>query len=254
MERRDSATRFLLDAGRDRADTSPVPRETVRLNDSPYKAPGFYDAAIAAGRHREIVGGRWDETGRAQIAALKAEGLRPDHVLLDIGAGALRLGCKAVAYLDPGHYWATDASREIMLAGHRAELDDPSRLDPAHLVEDANFAFPGIPDTITHAIVFAVFPHLPKPELARALAELRRFPFLEMVLFTVFLASDAEVAGPVRQPDGVVSHRDRPPYHVTEAEVRAAAPGWVLDRRDTMLPRGQVLFVARPDQASSRAT
>ena len=55
---------------------------------SPYETPGFYDDAIAAGRHREITGGRWDETGRAQMTALLGAGLRPEHLsvnrLLDL--------------------------------------------------------------------------------------------------------------------------------------------------------------------------
>ena len=29
---------------------------------SPYHKPGFYDDALSRGRHRDIVGGRWDET------------------------------------------------------------------------------------------------------------------------------------------------------------------------------------------------
>ena len=78
---------------------------------SPYLVPNFYADALSKGRHRDIVGGRWEETGRVQMAALRAEGLMPHHRLLDIGAGALRLGCKAVPYLDAGHYWATDLSR-----------------------------------------------------------------------------------------------------------------------------------------------
>ncbi|MCB1339564.1 MAG: class I SAM-dependent methyltransferase [Pseudooceanicola sp.] len=215
---------------------------------SPYQVPGFYDEAIAAGRHRAIVGGRWDETGRAQMAALLEAGLLPQHHLLDIGAGALRLGCKAVPYLDPGHYWATDASREIMLAGHREELAEPERLDPAHLIEDAAFAFPGIPGAITHAIAFAVFPHLLPEALDVALANLRRFPRLERVLFTVFVAEAGTEGGPVRQPDGVVTHRTRAPFHILESEVRAE--GWRIERQPRMLPRGQVLFIAQPSSAT----
>lgn len=56
---------------------------------SPYLVPGFYDRALAAGKHRDIVGGRWEETARAQMAALRDAGLRPDHRLLDIGCGSL---------------------------------------------------------------------------------------------------------------------------------------------------------------------
>ena len=183
------------------------------------------------------------------MSILQQAGLLPHHHLLDIGAGALRLGCKAVPYLEPGHYWATDASRKILLAGHRTELRDPSRLDPAQLVEDAIFTFPGIPNTITHAIAFAVFPHLSVAHLRRALTNLRRFDRLESFLFTVFLAPDAATAmQPFRQPDGVVTHDIRAPYHILAEDVAhlAMCSGWDMTRSDIMLPRGQVLFTGRP--------
>ena len=222
---------------------------------NPYDASGFYDDAIARGRHRDIVGGRWDETGRIQMQILRDAGLCPHHHLLDIGAGSMRLGCKAVPYLEPGHYWATDASRALMLAGRAAELADPDRLDPAQLIEDAGFACPGVPDRITHAIAFAVFPHLPMSWLRRALTNLHRFERLEWLMFTVFLAPDAGAAAkPFRQNDGVVTHDIRPPYHVLEADVvhLAGSAGWQVTRGDVMLPRGQVLFTARRDQNISR--
>jgi len=213
---------------------------------SPYEAPGFYAAALACGRHRDIVGGRWDETGRLQLAALRAEGMAPRHRLLDIGCGALRLGVKAVPFLDPGHYWGTDASRALMLRGWETELADRARLPPAQLVEDSGFAFPGVPDDIDFAIAFAVFTHLPAPALERCLAALRaRFARLQAFLFTVF-AGDGP--GPLRQRDGVVTHGGRPPYHRPLAEVLGAAraAGFAAGVRDTVLPRGQVLVVARP--------
>ncbi|MBB96418.1 MAG: methyltransferase type 12 [Rhodobacteraceae bacterium] len=216
---------------------------------NPYDASGFYDDAIARGRHRDIVGGRWDETGRIQMQILRDAGLCPHHHLLDIGAGSMRLGCKAVPYLEPGHYWATDASRALMLAGRAAELADPDRLDPAQLIEDAGFACPGVPDRITHAIAFAVFPHVPRDRFQPVFATLRRFPRLELFLFTVFLVPDEATAeGSYRQPDGVVTHGGRPPYHLTANVVQtmAAQAGWQLEQCDVMLPRGQVLFRARP--------
>jgi len=217
---------------------------------SPYTAPDFYADALAKGRHRDIVGGRWDETGRAQMQILQDAGLQPHHHLLDIGAGSLRLGCKAVPYLNPGHYWATDASRALMLAGHRAELSDPSRLSPDHLVEDADFAFPQVPPTITHAIAFAVFTHLPMNHLRLALLSLHaRFPALETLLFTVFLAPDAAaLPHPVKQPDGVVTHATRAPWHMLATDVLhlARTSGFVADLRADRLPRGQALVIARP--------
>lgn len=208
---------------------------------SPYLAPGFYEQAIAAGRHRDIVGGRWDETGRVQMQLLHDAGLKPHHRLLDIGAGGLRLGCRAVPYLNTGHYWATDASGALMQHGRLCELADPGRLPESHLVEDADFAFPGIP-SVDMAIAFAVFTHLPSDMLDRALTALAaRFPDLEMALVTVFLAPDGTADQAQRQPDGVVTHPDRPPYHRTASSVATAAKsaGFQTEWSSRQLPRGQ---------------
>ena len=215
---------------------------------SPYLAPGFYDRALAQGRHRDIVGGRWDETGRLQMRLLQEAGMMPHHRLLDIGAGSLRLGCRAVPFLDAGHYWGTDASGALMARGRAVELADPGRLPPDHLIEDADFAFPGGPATIDFAIAFAVFTHLPAGHLAPALASIRaRFPGLQHLLFTVFVAPGGH-AGPLRQPDGVVSHPDRPPYHrpATDVLQDARSTRFAAIFRETCLPRGQVLCLATP--------
>ncbi len=67
---------------------------TTAHRDSPYDLPGFYDRALAQGRHREITGGWWEETGRIQLDLLTKQGMQPGHLLLDVGAGALRLGAR----------------------------------------------------------------------------------------------------------------------------------------------------------------
>jgi SAM-dependent methyltransferase len=183
------------------------------------------------------------------MSALLDEGMTPEDHLLDIGCGALRLGHLAVPFLKPGHYWGTDASLALMRHGRAVELPDPEALPLDHLVEDRDFAFPGLPATITLAIAFAVFTHLPAPIPARALQSLRgSFPQLRALLFTVFNAPEG--VGPTRQPDGVVTHPDRPPYHVTEAATEAMirAAGFRPTRRPDILPRGQVLWLAVPPQ------
>ena len=216
---------------------------------SPYHAPGFYDEALAKGRHRDIVGGRWEETGLVQMQLLLAQGLDPHHRLLDIGAGSLRLGCRVVPYLNPGNYWATDLSGDLLRRGYDTEIADKSRLDPAQLVEDADFDLPGVPADIDFAIAFAVFTHLPLGHLAQALPKLRaRLPRLQKLLFTVFLAPDEAHSAPFRQPDGVVTHPDRYPYHHRAAEVLAAAraAGFDPSLSDPYLPRGQRLCLCLP--------
>lgn len=181
------------------------------------------------------------------MQALLAAGMTPEDHLLDIGCGSLRLGHKAVPFLKPGHYWGTDASLALMRHGRLTELPDPAALPEDHLVEDSNFAFPGIPGTITLAIAFGVFTHLPAAALTTALTNLRRFPNLRAVLFTVFLSDEPT---PARQPDGVVTHPDRPPYHrpATAIAETIRVTGWTPARSPMVLPRGQVLWTATPPQ------
>ena len=215
---------------------------------SPYLAPGFYDRALAAGKHRDIVGGRWDETARAQMVALRDNGMTPTDHLLDIGCGSLRLGHKAVAYLQPGHYWGTDASHALMRRGWETELTPAlqARLPLSQLIEDSNFTYPDLPGQITMAIAFGVFTHLPAVMLAPALTSLRaRCPALRALLLTVFLAPDTETH---RQPDGVVTHANRPPYHRPAAEVETDARAAGFDPRWSAqkLPRGQRLCILTP--------
>lgn len=217
---------------------------------SPYHAPGFYDQALAQGRHRDIVGGRWEETGLVQMQLLLAAGLDPHHRLADIGAGSLRLGCRVVPYLLPDRYWATDLSGALMRRGYDEEIADKTRLSPDHLIEDANFDLPGLPADIDFAMAFAVFTHLPLTFLQTALPKIRRaFPQLQKLLFTVFLAPNAAQArAPVRQPDGVVTHPDRAPYHHSATDVLAATrdAGFAATLSDPYLPRGQRLCTALP--------
>ncbi len=176
------------------------------------------------------------------MAALQAQGMTPDDHLLDIGCGALRLGHLAVPFLQPGHYWGTDASLALMRHGRLHELPQPDRLPEDHLIEDHDFAFPGVPDTITLALAFGVFTHLPAATMPPALATLRaRFPRLRAALISLFLSDDPTAT---RQADGVVTHPDRPPYHRPRAavEVEAKAAGFTSVWADQRLPRGQALL------------
>lgn len=217
---------------------------------SPYLKPGFYDDAIARGKHRDIVGGRWEETALHQMQVLLDEGLDPHHRLADIGCGCLRLGHRALRYLHPGHYWGTDASGALMQRGWEVELSDEerARLPLSQLIEDESFAFPGLSSEIDFAIAWGVFTHLPASALRPALVNLHRAaPQLQKLLLTVFLAPDGH-DGAFRQRDGVVTHPSRPPWHrhPGDVEADAAQAGWHIRWRDDHLPRGQALAVLQP--------
>ena len=62
------------------------------------------DEGIQKRGHRDYIGGHWEEIGTLQFEFLRAQGLRPESYLLDIACGSLRLGVKAIPYLQPEHY------------------------------------------------------------------------------------------------------------------------------------------------------
>lgn len=217
---------------------------------SPYLVPGMYADAIARGRHRDIIGGRWEETGLIQMEMLRRLGLQPQHRLLDIGCGPLRTGCQLVPFLDPGNYWGTDLSGALMATGYHQELTeaDRARLPEHQLIEDGDFSFPGLPRAFDIVLCFAVFTHLPMDHLAHGLRRVAERLDFGLFAFTVFLAPDAAAAArPYRQVDGVVTHGDRTPWHMLASDVTrlAQAAGLTVDIRPDRLPRGQVLCVAK---------
>lgn len=221
---------------------------------SPYLKPGFYDDALARGKHRDIVGGRWEETALHQMQVILDEGLERDDTFLDIGCGCLRLGHMLVPWLQPQKYWGTDASLGLMQRGYHDELSAEARerLPLDHLCADDSFTYEGVTSEVSFALCWGVFTHLPADMLAPALVNLRQaFPHLRKFLLTVFIAPNGHEGG-FRQRDGVVTHLARPPYHrfADAVEKDAQAAGFSLRWRDDFLPRGQALAVLEPREST----
>lgn len=114
--------------------------------------------------HRAYVGGLWDEIGNLQFEFLVAKGLRPEHFLLDIACGSLRLGVKAIPYLDRGHYLGIDKEGKLLQAGLEQELGAAMRESkaPRTAVSDS-FEFEKLGQTADFAIAQSLFSHLPPP-------------------------------------------------------------------------------------------
>lgn len=81
--------------------------------------------------HREYVahGADYDATGREVFDLLIAQGLQPQHRLLDYGCGSLRVGKHIIGYLEPEHYFGLEPQTWLVLRGIEEELEEVGRLE-----------------------------------------------------------------------------------------------------------------------------
>lgn len=114
----------------------------------------------------------WDEFGSWQIDILKRYGLKPEHHLLDVGCGLMRLGSLAIPYLEPGHYYGIDPTGPLLALG-RAILDHLDIDRPYSLLQSGSFEFERFGVSFDYAIAQSVITHLSRPQVARCFEALK---------------------------------------------------------------------------------
>ncbi len=199
---------------------------------------------IAAGLHRDFVGGLWDEVGRLQFEYLRERGLRPAHSLLDVGCGALRGGVHFVRYLEPGHYFGLDVNASLLAAGQRELAAAGLGERDVHLVADDGFRSARFGVAFDVAIAVSLFTHLTMNSIVRCLAEVGRTLAPGARLHaSYFEAPTAAWLTPLAHTPGeIVTHCDRDPFHYAFDELRmlAGLAGLHAERiGDWGHPRGQ---------------
>jgi SAM-dependent methyltransferase len=135
--------------------------EATRVFRPDYSGKVFTDEDIAAGKHRDFIGGHWETHGENQLNFLTGQGLTPGDKFLDVGCGSLRAGRHLVDFLDPGNYYGIDANRSLIQAGYDVEFTDEqrARLPVANL--RANDRFDGdFGVAFDMAIAQSVFTHV----------------------------------------------------------------------------------------------
>lgn len=198
---------------------------------------GLSAEQLAAGVHRELVGGLWDEIGALQLGFLVGAGLRPSMRLLDLGCGCLRGGVRFVRYLEAGHYFGLDPNAALLAAGYdvelaRAGLQD--RLPRTNLLVDAAFAGWRWGQTFDFGLAQSVFTHLPPARLHECLAELSRcFATGGRFYLTYFECPPGwAVERPRPHRSGGTTYRDRDPFHYRVEDLAACTRGlpWRFER------------------------
>ncbi|QYF86431.1 class I SAM-dependent methyltransferase [Brevundimonas sp. PAMC22021] len=203
---------------------------------SNYYDLGAVRQSVEASNHREVIGGLWDEIGAHQMSFLVSQGMAPSDRLLDVGCGSLRLGSRAIAWLDPHRYYGTDLSPDLIEAGRQRELDDTLRAKAPseHFSVSDDFAFSFLDHQVDLAIAQSVFTHLPLNHLRRCLHTLSPHMKSGGKFFVTYFdcPSDVDLHQPRAQgATGIVSHDISDPYHYRSSDLAWAIADspWTLN-------------------------
>jgi len=139
-----------------------VPDRGQRPIDTIGTSVGYKNAKDDVPWHRSTVGGMYAEMGKMQIEMLKEHGLQSNHRFLDVGCGSLRLGVKAIEYLNHSMYCGVDCDEAIVKAGIKEELSPELRAKNPTFDINQQFDFsPFGEELFDMATAHSVFTHLP---------------------------------------------------------------------------------------------
>ena len=152
--------------------------------------------------HRRYVGGLWKQIGTLQFEFLIKQGLKPNHRLLDIGCGSLRLGSRLIPYLQPGNYIGIEKEQSLLDAGLLYELPDRVIKDRKPLlIQSSNFEFELIQCYVDMAIANSLFTHLPAEHILICLKRLKPWLKQGACLYASFFEVSHEYENPTYQHD-----------------------------------------------------
>jgi SAM-dependent methyltransferase len=183
------------------------------------------DSEIAAGVHREFVGGLWEQIGRIQFEFMLARGLQPAHTLVDIGCGALRGGVHLIRYLEPGHYCGLDINSSLVRAGQKEVEDAGLAGKSPTLLVDGQFELSRFGRSFDYGISVSLFTHLYLNHIGRCFAEMRKVMAPASRFFCTFFEAPAAVhlSSILHVPGGVTTHYDSDPFHYAFEEISVLA-------------------------------
>ena len=188
-------------------------------------------AEVDGGRHRDVIGGLWDEVGALQFDFLRAQGMAPQHMLLDVGCGSGRLAVLAVPYLEPGRYFGIDISPALLRAARDelAAAGCADRISATTFHATADFRPSAeMPAAFDFAIAQSVFTHLPLSHFTACLRSLRPRIAPGGLFFATFFTAPAGAEQFLHERGGVTTFAERDPFHFSVEAILAAArsEGW----------------------------
>ncbi len=203
------------------------------------------DEEMEQGRHRQLVGGQWEEIGKLQFDFLVEQGLQPHHRLLDVGCGAMRGGIHFAAYLEPQRYFGIDVNEDLLEAARRVEIPTAGlteKVPPDHLRASTRFEVPfGV--AFDYAIAVSVFTHLPLNHVRLCLHQVAQAMGPGGRFFATYFPVPEDSPYDVLQKQVIVTTQaERDPFHyrVSELAWAASVADWEFHNvGDWGHPRGQ---------------
>lgn len=173
------------------------------------------ERGIAKKGHRGYVGGLWEEMGDLQFNFLLSMGLKPDMYLLDIACGSLRLGVKAIPYLECSHYLGIEKESILVKAGLEKELDPKIRVEkqPNIIISDS-FEFNKLGQRADFAIAQSLFTHLPPSLINSCFSKLNPWLKEDGIFYATFFEAKQKINNPNKP-------HDHASYGYTQAEMCA---------------------------------
>ena len=165
--------------------------------------------------HRGYVGGLWEEMGDLQFNFLLSMGLKPNMYLLDIACGSLRLGVKAIPYLECSHYLGIEKWSALVKEGLEKELDPKIRVEkqPNIIISDS-FEFNKLGQRADFAIAQSLFTHLPPSLINSCFRKLNPWLKEDGKFYATFFEAKQKINTPTKP-------HDHASYGYTQAEMRA---------------------------------
>jgi cyclopropane fatty-acyl-phospholipid synthase-like methyltransferase len=169
--------------------------------------------------HRWYAADYWEETIPLIQQFLEKMGLKPEHKLLDLGAGSLRSGLAVVPYLISNNYYAVDINRYLLEDGYKYEiiannLDDKLPLNNIKITDDFNAEDFDV--KFDYVWSFSLWTHLDLNNCDKCLKELSKvLKPGSIYLTTCFVVSDNEYSKiGIRKSDvNLRTFHNRNPYH-----------------------------------------
>ena len=136
----------------------------------------------------------WQQKRDFQIAFLRAEGLEPRHVLVDVGCGTLRGGIPIIEYLDAGSYVGIDVRAEAIEEARRELHESGLEHKRPALIAASSLASVDLGREVDYVWAFSVLMHLDDERLDECFDFARRHLAADGVFYANAITADLSPA------------------------------------------------------------